>query len=102
MPFSTETTSTEMAEKKIAYQHSAQSCSSFYTAGWDIKEARRLIEESQHLNPRPIVIFVHPSVNQLVLTRDRQNNRQEYVSEHDCKTTKNGTHRNNSEGDYKQ
>lgn len=102
MPFSTETTSTEMAEKKIAYQHSAQSCSSFYTAGWDIKEARRLIEECQHLNPRPIVIFVHPSVNQLVLTRDRQNNRQEYVSKHDCKTTKNGTHRNNSEEDYKQ
>lgn len=62
-----------MAEKKLACQHTAQSCISFYTAGWDIKEARRLIEESQHLSPRPIVIFVHPSVNQLAFTRDRQN-----------------------------
>lgn len=66
---------TKMAEKN-SYQHGANSSIPFYTAGWDIEEARKLIEESQRLNPRPIIIFVHPCANQLTFTwdsRDRQN-----------------------------
>ena len=62
-----------MADEKCPYQHSVNSSIPFYTAGWDIEEARRLIEKSQHLNPRPIVIFVHPCANGLAsVTRNRQ------------------------------
>lgn len=55
-----------MAEKKRAV--------SYYTAGWNIEEAKKLIEECRHLNPRPTVIFVRPSANRLAaaFAMDRQ------------------------------
>lgn len=61
-----------MAARRFPYQQNANSSVPSYTAGWDIEDARKLIEESQHLNPRPIVIFVHPCANQLRFTWDRQ------------------------------
>ena len=35
-----------------------------YTAGWDVEEVKKMVEESAWLNPRPRIVFVRPAPDQ--------------------------------------
>ena len=64
-----------MAGRKFADVPKCSNFSSSQSPGWDQEEARKLVEESAYLNPRPTLIFVRPAPNLMptVSYRDREN-----------------------------
>ena len=67
-----------MAEKKFVYVPKSSSfvSSKFYV--WDPEDARKLVEESESLRPRPTVIFVRPAPKLSSLDfKGRENNSHE-------------------------
>lgn len=52
-----------MAGRKFADVPKCSNFSSSQSPGWDQEEARKLVEESAYLNPRPTLIFVRPAPN---------------------------------------
>ena len=84
--FSKNTSPSKMAGTRFSHRPMGSSVS-FYTAGWDIEQAMRLIDESLYLNPQPTVMFVRPPANQFTFALDRQETEQTECSDTQAKAS---------------